>query len=124
MERLVDAYRFHLGARKRSVEREVPQRRLFDDESMNALAGHLADRGSSPSRQAHRRELRQRVRDALAGLPEIDRDVLSLRHLEHLSMREIAAILESTENAVRVRHLRALQRLRERLGEGFIEEFA
>jgi RNA polymerase sigma factor (sigma-70 family) len=57
-------------------------------------------------------------------LPEIDRDVLSLRHLEHLSMREIAAVLQTTENAVRVRHLRALLRLRDRLGEGFLEEFA
>ncbi len=124
MERVVDAYRFHLGAAKRSVTREQPQRPLFDDASMTALAGQLADRGSSPSRQLQRRELRQKVRDALASLAEIDRDVLSLRHLEHLSMREIAAVLQSTENAVKVRHLRALQRLRERLGEGFREEFA
>jgi DNA-directed RNA polymerase specialized sigma24 family protein len=48
--------------------------------------------------------------------------VLVLRHLEHLSVQEIAAILELTEDAVKTRHLRALQRLRQLLGNPFPED--
>ena len=41
-----------------------------------------------------------------------------LRYLEMLSSREIAEVLGITEGAVKVRHLRALERLRGRMGDG------
>jgi RNA polymerase sigma-70 factor, ECF subfamily len=116
MERVVDAYRFHIGAQKRSLRREVPGSPLSTDDSMNALARRFADPGSSPSEHLQKKETRQRVRDLLQRLSELDRDVLVLRHLEHLSMKDIAQVLQMTENAVKVRHLRALQRLRDQLG--------
>jgi RNA polymerase sigma factor (sigma-70 family) len=53
------------------------------------------------------------VRQALEQLPERDRDVLVLRYLEQLSTAETAAVLGSSPGAVRVRTLRALQRLRD-----------
>ena len=40
-----------------------------------------------------------------------------MRNLEQLPVAEIAAILGLTEGAVKVRHLRALQRLRSVLGD-------
>jgi len=40
-----------------------------------------------------------------------------MRYLEQLSTREIAAVLGLTEGAVKVRHLRALERLRGVLGD-------
>ena len=64
-----------------------------------------------------RDELRARVQQALAQLPTRDREVLALRHLEQLSTRDMAAVLGITEGAVKTRHLRALQRFRELLGE-------
>jgi DNA-directed RNA polymerase specialized sigma24 family protein len=40
---------------------------------------------------------------------------LALRHLEGLSVSEVAAVLETTEAAVKSRHFRALCRVRELL---------
>jgi RNA polymerase sigma-70 factor (ECF subfamily) len=62
-----------------------------------------------------------RVRAALEALPERDREVLVLRHLEELPPREIAAVLGLSEGAVYTRHLRALRKLRILLGEDFAE---
>jgi RNA polymerase sigma-70 factor, ECF subfamily len=120
LERLVDLHRRHVVAQKRSVNREA-SRGVISDESMNDLAQRLVAGGSSPSQRAQREETRLKVREALDRLARNDREVLVLRHLEQLSTREIAAVLELTEAAVKVRHLRALQRLRERLGDQFDE---
>jgi RNA polymerase sigma-70 factor (ECF subfamily) len=49
---------------------------------------------------------------ALARLGERDREVLVLRYLEKLSPGEIAAVLGIREGAAKVRHVRALDRLR------------
>jgi RNA polymerase sigma-70 factor (ECF subfamily) len=84
---------------------------------MEQLAGRLADGGSSPSARLQREEVRRRLRAALERLAERDREVLILRHLEQLSTREIAAVVGITEGAVKVRHVRALQRLRGLLGD-------
>jgi DNA-directed RNA polymerase specialized sigma24 family protein len=40
-----------------------------------------------------------------------------LRHLEQLSVREAAAVLGVSEGALKVRQLRALERLRDLLGD-------
>jgi DNA-directed RNA polymerase specialized sigma24 family protein len=41
-----------------------------------------------------------------------------MRHLEEMSAAEIAAVLRISEGAVRVRHLRALTRLKDLLADG------
>ncbi len=120
-ERLVDVYRRHIRAEKRSVCREEHAAPPLPDESALDLAGRLLARGSSPSARLRREELRDRVRTALAQLPERDREVLVLRHLEQLSTPEIAAIMAITEGSVYTRHLRALDRLRAVLGDDFLE---
>jgi DNA-directed RNA polymerase specialized sigma24 family protein len=39
-----------------------------------------------------------------------------MRHLEKMQVSEIAAVLEISESAVKMRRLRAVRRLREQLG--------
>jgi RNA polymerase sigma-70 factor, ECF subfamily len=115
-ERLVAAHRRHIGARKRTVTREerpVP----VPDESLLELADRLLARASSPSAGLHRAEQQARLRPALERLREADREVLVLRHLEQLSTRETAEVLGVSEGAVKVRLLRALERLRDLLDE-------
>jgi RNA polymerase sigma-70 factor (ECF subfamily) len=116
-ERLIDLHRQHIYAQKRSVTREEPQNMHLPDESALELADRLLARGSSPISQLVRAEQRHRVREALARLGPRDQDILVLRHLEQLSTAEMAAVLGISEGAVKTRHLRALVRFRELLGD-------
>jgi RNA polymerase sigma-70 factor (ECF subfamily) len=56
------------------------------------------------------------VRAALAALPEPDREILTLSAWEGLTPSQIATVLGSSPNAVRVRLHRARARLRQALG--------
>jgi RNA polymerase sigma-70 factor (ECF subfamily) len=79
------------------------------------LAERLLAVGDGPSADLQRQERRARVRAALERLPERDREVLVLRYLEQLSTAEVAEVLAVGEGAVKMRLLRALQRLRDTL---------
>jgi RNA polymerase sigma-70 factor (ECF subfamily) len=116
LERLIELHRRHIHAQKRSVTREAGQPLPLTDESATALAQRLLAAGGCPVDELLRDELRGRVRAALARLPPQDREVLELRHLDQLSVREMAAVLGIREGAVKTRHLRALRRFRELLG--------
>lgn len=114
LERLIDLNRLHL-AEKRSPDRELPTSGL-PDESVWRLAGQLAamsDQG--PVDMAIVEEQRRRLHHALGELPENDREILILRYLEQLSTADSAAVLGIQESAVKMRHLRALERIRELL---------
>jgi RNA polymerase sigma-70 factor (ECF subfamily) len=118
--RLDRAHRRHTAG-KRSVRREEPP--ALPEESAVELADRLLAPDTSPADAALRLEQRQRVRAALGRLAAVDREVLVLRFLERLSTAETAAVLEITPGAVRLRFMRALERLRglmgdERSGEG------
>jgi RNA polymerase sigma-70 factor (ECF subfamily) len=113
-------YRRHVLARRRSVTREEVALDPLGRSAEQLAERHFA-RHSSPSTGLRRDEVRSRVRAPLPALPGRDREVLVLRHLEGLSSREAGAVLGVTEGAVNVRHLRALRRLRDLLGEDFWE---
>lgn len=116
-DRLVELHRRHLHAGKRSVRREEPGLFELPDESAVELAGRLASLASSPSAHVVREELRRRVREALTHLGQREREVLVLRHLEQLSVAQAAEVLGVSEGAVKVRHVRALDRIRAVLDE-------
>lgn len=116
-QRLSKLHRHHIGARRRSVGREEPWDLPLPDRSAAELADRLLAAGTSPSRRLMRAELRETVRAALDGLPPRDREILVLRHLEQLSVAEIAATLGLTEAAVKKRQVRALERLRVAMGD-------
>ena len=118
--RLIDLHRRHVRAQRRSVTREGGPPGLPDHSAL-ALADRLFGCTSSPSAGLRRQERRDRVRAALAALPEQDREVLVLRILEALPTRETAAVLGISEVAVRSRQVRALDRLKVLLGPDFLE---
>jgi RNA polymerase sigma-70 factor, ECF subfamily len=117
-ERLLLLHRHHIEARRRSVDRERSQLLPLPDESVADLADRLFAGDTSPSGHLVREELRKWVRDALERMSPRDREVLVLRYLEMLSNQEIAEVIGITVGAVKVRHLRALERLRARLDSG------
>jgi RNA polymerase sigma-70 factor (ECF subfamily) len=107
-DRLLMLRRRHVGAGRRSVQRDV----ALPDRSSIQLAQQLLARGSSPSEQFARRELARRVRQALAQLNEQDRDILLMRNFEGLSNQEAAQVLQIHPAAASQRYGRALLRLR------------
>lgn len=109
------------GAARRDSGREVAEAPL-PDRSAWQLADRLVETGGGPATQAVRAERRQAVHDALAALPEPDREVLVLRYLEQLGPGEIAAVLGLSEGAVKMRHLRALQKMQGILGKDFDQD--
>jgi RNA polymerase sigma-70 factor (ECF subfamily) len=120
-ERLVKLHRRHLKARSRRIDREEPGVLALPDESAVELANCLMDMRSGPGERLLRQELRQRVRAALDQLVANDREVLVLRYLEQLKHDDIAAILGISVGAAKVRHVRALERLRDLLQQDFGE---
>src|SRR5262245_33149635 len=116
-EHLTVLHRRHVRARGRSVLREEPGLLNLPEDSAAELAARLVTSATSPTQRALRRELRQRVRQALERLSERDREVLVLRNLEQLSVADTAEVLGLSPGAVKVRHLRALERLRAILDE-------
>jgi len=117
-DRMIDEHRRHRVAARRSLDRErslaAPE---FADRSGFDLAAGLRDPGLTPAAASLRRELERRFRATLDELDEDDREILLLRHFEGLSNGEAALSLGLTEPAAGMRHLRALRRLRARLGE-------
>jgi RNA polymerase sigma-70 factor (ECF subfamily) len=114
--KLIHLHRHHLDAQARSVRREVsldhgPYLRATSE----ALAAQLLGRGTSPSEAAARDERKVRLEAALDGMNPLDREVLVLRHFEHLSATETAEVLGIGEAAAVKRHVRALKRLKEAL---------
>ena len=119
LDRLVEIYRRHVVAGKRSVLREQSGRPPLNDESECELANLLVTSSLHAGRRLLVAELMVRVRTGLQQLSANDRELLVLRHLEQLSVEEIAEVLGITKTAVTTRHLRALERLRDVLGEDF-----
>jgi RNA polymerase sigma-70 factor (ECF subfamily) len=57
-----------------------------------------------------------RIRELLSGLPEKQKQAVTLRIFEELSFREIGNIIGSSEGAARVNYHHGIRRLREMLG--------
>ena len=121
-ERLLKLHQRHRAA-KRDAARDERMAPALPEGSVQELAQRLIASGTSPSGRAVRAETRDRVRAALAALAETDREVLVLRYLEQMSTAEIAAVLGTTAGAVKVRHLRALERLRGLLPDDRTEDY-
>jgi RNA polymerase sigma-70 factor (ECF subfamily) len=119
-QRIIDAHRKFYGAQKRAADREVG----LDAPAGGAGAGSAAGiidllvvSMTSPSQALSRDQRAFRVAQALAALPDVQREALRLRYVEDLPSKEIARRLGKTDGAVRVLLTRSLRRLQELLPE-------
>ncbi|MGE3998822.1 MAG: sigma-70 family RNA polymerase sigma factor [Planctomycetaceae bacterium] len=103
LQRIDWLHRHHLGTQKRDAYLDVSLERALSPEDNNRLAEQLAASLTSPSQAVRRAELIQVVNQILLGLKPIDREVLVLRHFEHLGNTEVAEVLEITPVAASVR---------------------
>jgi len=85
------------------------------EEGVGAREVLFSDGSSDPIEALGLLELRERLVEALRGLPERQRLVLSLYYYEELTMKEIALVLGVTECRVSQIHAEALLALRARL---------
>jgi RNA polymerase sigma-70 factor, ECF subfamily len=115
-DRIIDTYRRHRVSAKRSMDRERPLVSAgTDDHSTIELAGQICDPAMTPATAATQREIAARVESVVQELNEQDREIILMRHYEHLSNQEIAEVLGLNPPAASMRYLRALRRLRELL---------
>jgi RNA polymerase sigma-70 factor (ECF subfamily) len=112
-DRLLMLRRHHRGAARRAVTREA----TLPDESSLAFARQLLAAGTSPSARLAASEMAQRVQQAVAQLPEADREIVLLRNFEGLSNQEVAQLLNIQPTTASQRYGRALLRLRKLLDE-------
>jgi RNA polymerase sigma-70 factor, ECF subfamily len=111
-ERLAEVHRRHRRSKARSVAREEADAFAWPDGSAQLMVDRLAANDTTPSHALLRDEQRRHLLAALQELAPIDREVLMMHYLEELSFPEIAAILAIGEGAAKMRHLRALRRIR------------
>jgi RNA polymerase sigma-70 factor, ECF subfamily len=112
-ERLLKLHRHHLGTQMRDAGLEVSiYRGALPEASSAALAAQLLGKHTSPTQAAVRAERMMRLQEALNTLDAMDREVLSLRHFEELSLAETALSLGIEESAAAKRYIRALKRLK------------
>ena len=97
-----------MGRRKKAGE---PARLQSLDELLpgqqSAASRDLASPGKDPEQLAENARLRRRLRRAMRGLPAPYRAIVFLREVEGLSTREVAHVMEISEDNVKTRLHRA-----------------
>ena len=88
------------------------------DEEGNYTPRDFADWREIPSETLERKEVRQKLAQALAELGQIYREVFVLRDMQHLSIEETAKALAISPASVKTRLLRARLMLRDLLAPG------
>ena len=73
------------------------------------------DESANVEEAAEASELRERIRGAMAQLPQAQRRVIELAYFEGLTQREIAALLEEPLGTIKTRMRLAMQKLKEYL---------
>lgn len=117
-DRIIDTYRRHRVSAKRNMDREQPMAApAGPDHSTMELAIQLCDPSLTPAAAATQREIAMKVEEAIETLNDQDREIILMRHYEHLTNLEIAEVLGLNPPAASMRYLRAVRRLRETLEE-------
>ena len=124
LQTIADVERRHLKAQGRNAYREL---RIVNEGSRiagedkrsgsDAYVGELPADITSPVSRVDRDERHAILRRALAAMSESDRAILVMRHFDGMGNAECAASLGLTEKAASIRHVRALERLQQKLLE-------
>ena len=104
----VDSLRRYKHRRAQSLDAPV-------GEEGAPLIERTADPGPAVDRRVIGHELQGRLQEAVASLPEDQREVFLMREVADLQFKEIAAIVGISENTVKSRMRYALEKLREAL---------
>lgn len=92
-----------------------------DDASLTLLHKLVDEQSPNPAHETERAELRRGVASILAGLPERERQVLSLRYMHSWTLKQIAAYLQVSESRASQLDAQAIARMRRLLVQQFGE---
>lgn len=102
---------------RRASSRTVSLDRAIDAADRQSTLPLARSDSSCPVEKFLKEEQRQKVLEAVAGLPQEDRLVVVLKHMEGLSYKEIAEIAATSVSAVESRLFRARQVLRQKIAQ-------
>ena len=94
------------------LKRQENQTTSFDDTVSEPI-----DHSSDPSEQMIQEDRIKRVRELIDGLPEKQRTCIQLRDFEGKSYKEIATIMDITEEQVKINIFRARQSIKKKYQE-------
>ena len=111
VQKLLQLHRRHFR-KQRDPGREISiQRNSYPEATSAVLVDALAGNLTSPSQAAVRAETKAELEKALNSMKAIDREVLVLRHFEHLSGVETALVLDLEVSTASKRYVHAIERL-------------
>lgn len=90
------------------------------DDGEEGSTREIADPGGDPAALTQTRDLQERVQKAIAGLSPDHREVVTLHHLEGMSVEEIARVMDCSVGTVKSRLSRARDNLKRKLA-GYVE---
>lgn len=112
-----ESWLFRIAANlARDRARRQGRPRVASVEEVDVDAGRSASAGDDPVERVADGDERRRLEAALARLPELDREMIVLRHYSELPFREIADLLGVPLGTALARAHRALARLRREMG--------
>jgi RNA polymerase sigma-70 factor, ECF subfamily len=109
----VNEARQKLRKTRRASEESLDE--VVEGEEKPVSPAPLTDWREIPLEALERKELREALRSAITELPDIYRQIFTLRDIEELNVAETAAALGINENMVKVRLHRARMMLQRRL---------
>lgn len=115
-DRLARTYRDQIASTVRAIGREERiDGPSHDGAPVRRWADRLAAHETTPGRRLVREERRLLLVAVIDRMGRADSEILHLRYVDRLSFEEIAAALDIGLGAAKMRHLRALERLRRQL---------
>ena len=96
-------------------QKDCAERQLREIWAEARLARSFIWAKPDPEQLMDQSELRDRIADAIAALPEREKLVVALYYYENLTLREIGEVLGVTESRVSQLHTKAVLRLRAKL---------
>ena len=108
--------RFHLESQRRDAHRELNLDCVVESQQ-------LANTLSSVGNPAHQEELRVVLLDAFERMSETDREILSMVHLEAMTLADVTAELGLNHENTRKRYRRAINRLSSCVDKSQLEVF-
>jgi len=113
IQTLVDIHRNHTREKRDPLREMTFGSSPYGHTTSISIAQLLLADITSPSQAAVREEETQQLQSALESMNETDREVIAMRHFEHLNNQQVAEVLDISPTAASNRYVRAAAKLSE-----------